>query len=165
LIMNDEVMKASIQYKDVRVDFEGKPDDVYRSIISFMERAIPAYSLASRIAYSVDIQDLIEKLRDYLAYNQAEGIFLIKPLNTLSVSEAIMLLCIKRYLEHGLGLAESPSINASELAKSIAKSEKTISGKLSLILRKGYIRRLDRGDYVVTTLGIKEFLEGRMEKK
>ncbi|MEM0090207.1 MAG: hypothetical protein QXF84_02535 [Nitrososphaerota archaeon] len=90
---------------------------------------------------------------------------MLKPLNTLSVSEAIMLLCIKRYLEHGLGLAESPSINASELAKSIAKSEKTISGKLSLLLRKGYIRRLDRGDYVITMLGIKEFIEGKIEKK
>ncbi|MEM1991735.1 MAG: hypothetical protein QXY58_00700 [Nitrososphaerota archaeon] len=163
--MNEDVMKVSIQYKDVRADFEGKPDDVYKSIISFMEKVIPSYSLASRISYSVDIQELIEKLRNYLAYNQAEGIFLLKPLNTLSVSEAIMLLCIKRYLEHGLGLAESPSINASELAKSIAKSEKTISGKLSLLLRKGYIRRLDRGDYVITMLGIKEFIEGKIEKK
>ncbi|MEM1666721.1 MAG: hypothetical protein QXP86_05395 [Nitrososphaerota archaeon] len=163
--MNEDIMKVSIQYKDVRADFEGKPDDIYKSIISFMEKVIPSYSLASRISYSVDIQELIEKLRNYLAYNQAEGIFLLKPLNTLSVSEAIMLLCIKRYLEHGLGLAESPSINASELAKSIAKSEKTISGKLSLLLRKGYIRRLDRGDYVITMLGIKEFIEGKIEKK
>ncbi|MEM4546373.1 MAG: hypothetical protein QW328_06415 [Nitrososphaerota archaeon] len=163
--MNEDIMKVSIQYKDVRADFEGKPDDIYKSIISFIEKVIPSYSLASRISYSVDIQELIEKLRNYLAYNQAEGIFLLKPLNTLSVSEAIMLLCIKRYLEHGLGLAESPSINASELAKSIAKSEKTISGKLSLLLRKGYIRRLDRGDYVITMLGIKEFIEGKIEKK
>lgn len=163
--MDGDVMKVSIQYKDVRADFEGKPDDVYRSIVSFMEKVIPSYSLASRISYSVDIQELIEKLRDYLAYNQTEGIFLLKPLSTLSVSEAIMLLCIKRYLEHGLGLTDSPSINASELVKSIAKSEKTISGKLSLLLRKGYIRRLDRGDYVITMLGIKEFVEGKVEKR
>jgi DNA-binding transcriptional ArsR family regulator len=163
--MGEEIMKVSIQYKDVRADFEGRPDDVYRSIVSFMEKVIPSYSLASKISYSVDLQSLIEKLRDYLAYNQAEGVFLLKPLNALSISEAIMLLCIKRYLEHGLGLAESPSINASELAKNIAKSEKTISGKLSLLLRKGYIRRLDRGDYVITMLGIKEFVEGKVEKK
>lgn len=163
--MEEDLMKVSIQYKDVKADFEGKPGDVYKSIISFMEKVIPSYSLASRISYSIDIQELIEKLKDYVAYNQAEGIFLLKPLNNLSVSEAIMLLCIKRYLEHGLGLTDSPSINASELAKNIAKSEKTISGKLSLLLRKGYIRRLDRGDYVITMLGIKEFMEGKIEKK
>ncbi|MCS7135636.1 MAG: hypothetical protein RMJ14_02640 [Nitrososphaerota archaeon] len=163
--MGEDIMRVSVQYKDVRADFEGRPDDVYRSIVSFMEKAIPSYSLASRITYSVSIQELIEKLKEYLAYNQSEGIFLLKPLNTLSVSEAIMLLCIKRHIEHGLGMVESPSINASELAKTIVKSEKTISGKLSILLQKGYLRRLDRGDYVITTLGIKEFVEGKIEKK
>lgn len=159
--MEEERMKVSIQYKDLKVEFDGKPDEVYRNIISFMEKAIPTYSLISKLQLSIGLQDMIEKLKDRLAYVQGEGIVIMKPLASMSTSDAIMLYCTKRYLEHTLGLSESPSVTASELSKAIAKSEKTISGELTRLLQKGYIRRLDRGEYVITMLGIKDFIESK----
>lgn len=160
--MEEDSMKVSVQYKELKVEFEGKPEDVYRNLISFMEKTIPTYSLASKLQYSISLQEMIEKLEGQLAYVQGEGIVILKTLSSMSTAEAIMLYCTKRYLEHDLGLSGSPSVSASELSKAVAKPEKTVSGELSRLLQKGYIRRLDRGEYVVTMLGIKDFIENKV---
>jgi len=159
--VGEDRLKVSISYKDLRADFEGSPAEVYAGVISFLEKTIPAYSLASRISYSIDLQELLERLSGVIGYNAEEGVFFLKSLNSLPVTEAVTLFLTKRYIEHALGLKDSPTASASEISAALGKSEKTTSGRLSELLQKGFIRRLDRGDYTITTLALKSFVESQ----
>jgi len=150
---------VSIEYGDLRAEFEGSPAEVYASVVRFLEKSIPTYSLASRITYSVDLQTLLEQLSNIIAYNEQEGVFFLKPINTLPAADAILLFLAKRYIEHSLGLRDSPTASSSEIQAAIGKPDKTVSGRLSELLQKGYVRRLDRGDYMITVLALKAFTE------
>ncbi|HIQ29885.1 MAG TPA: hypothetical protein EYH45_04905 [Candidatus Caldiarchaeum subterraneum] len=159
--MTSTRLKVNIEYGDLRAEFEGDPSEVYASVIRFLEKAIPTYSLASRIAYSTDLQTLLEQLSDIIAYNQREGVLFLKPINALPAADAILLFLAKRYIEHALGLRDSPTASFSEIQSAIGKPDKTVSGRLSELLQKGYVRRLDRGDYTITTLALKMLTEAQ----
>ena len=157
--MAEDKLRVSISYKDLRAEFEGNPAEVYASVIRFLEKNIPSYSLASRITYSTDLQELLDRLSSLISYNPDEGVFFLKPLSSLPTADAVILFLAKRYIEHALGLKDSPTAAASEIQAAIGKPEKTISGRLSELLQKGLIRRLDRGDYTITVLGLKSLVE------
>lgn len=157
--MNSQELKVSIRYGEVEAEFSGEPGEVYRQVIAFMEKIIPAYSLARRISYNVGLQETLESLSEFMAYNEEEGLFFVQDLSQLPSSDAILLLALRNHLEHSLGRKESPTINLTELAKSLQKGEKTISGRLSELIQRGMLRRLDRGDYTITIRGIKHILE------
>jgi len=154
-------LRVSISYKDIKADFEGSAGEVYVGVVRFLEKTIPAYSLASRITYSTDLQELLEKLSHLIGYNQNEGVIILKPLQSLPSADAILLFLAKRYIEHGLGLVDSPTASASEIYPALGKPSKTTSGRLSELLQKGLARRLDRGDYTITSLGLRTLVEAQ----
>ncbi|MEM2928839.1 MAG: hypothetical protein QXP60_07740 [Nitrososphaerota archaeon] len=160
----NENLKINISYKDLSATFEGNPEQVYRSVIAFLEKVIPAYSLASRISYSINIQEILEKANKILAYNQNEGIFFLNPINNYSLNDGIMLFLLKLYIEHSVGLRDSPEASLLELSNSLNKSQKSISGKLSNLIKNGYVRRLSRGSYVLTITGLKHLIENIIPK-
>lgn len=162
--MVDE-LKVKVIYKEHTAEFSGSPKDVYRAVLSYISNLIPTLSIAEKIAYSVDIQELVEKLSGVLAYSKDEGLFFLRPLSDMSDVEAISLYLIKRYVEHSLGFKDSPSVSMSEMTRELNKSEKTVSARLSEMVKKGFVRRLDRGDYTLTTLGIKELAERFVKAK
>ena len=152
-------LKVTIRYGDVEAEFSGAPGDVYRQVVSFLEKVIPAYSLARKISYSMGLQEILEQLSGLLAYEEGEGLFFTQSLGEFPVSDAVLLLALRSHLEHGLGRRESPTVNLSELSRVLTKSEKTVSGRLTELVQRGMLRRLDRGDYTITQLGIRHVLE------
>ncbi|MEM2224797.1 MAG: hypothetical protein QXU87_02025 [Candidatus Caldarchaeum sp.] len=152
-------LKVVISYGDLKAEFEGAPDEVYVSVVRFLEKTVPAFSLASRLQKSVSVKELLEKLGDKLAYTEGEGIVLKIPLSTLPTSNAILLYAGARYLNHLLGLAEKPELSSSELADVVAKPEKTISGRLTELVQKNLLKRVGRGGYVITALGLSHLAE------
>lgn len=164
MLKKDENLKVNISYKDLSATFEGDPEQVYKSVIAFLEKTIPAYSLASKISYSINIQDIIEKASKILAYNQNEGVFFLHPINNYSLNDGIMLFLLKLYIEHSIGLKDSPEASLLEISNSLNKSQKSISGKLSILIKNGYIRRLSRGSYVLTITGLKHLIENVIPK-
>ena len=67
---------------------------------------------------------------------------------------------MRKYLEYKLGRIESPSISSAELESALsAKSKKTILNNLTKLVQAELIKRLDRGDYAITALGIKHLAD------
>jgi len=159
-VSSEKQLKVTIRYGDIEAEFSGSPEVVYQQVISFMEKTIPEYSLARRIALSLDVRDLIEAFSHMLAYNEEQGIFLTRSLSELeSVSDAILFAALKRYIEYKLGRSESSSITSAELESALPAKKKTILNNLTRLVQSDLLKRLDRGDYVITPLGIKYLMD------
>ena len=158
--MSEEELKVTIRYGDLEAEFSGPPSSVYREVVSFLEKAIPAYSLARKISFSMDLGDLLETFSEIFAYDEEQGIFFKLSLRELkSVSDAILLLALRKHLEYKLGRVEEQSIGFSELEGSLPAKKKTIQNNLTKLVQAELLRRLDRGDYVITALGIKHLAD------
>lgn len=154
--MSEEELRVTIRYGDLEAEFSGSPESVYRQIVSFMEKTLPTFSLAKRIAFSMDLNDLLEKFSNIFAYDEQEGLFFKQSLNELkSVSDAILFLALRRHLEYKLGRVENPAISSAELEASLSAKKKTILNNLTKLVQAELLKRLDRGDYAITPLGIK----------
>lgn len=149
-------LRVVIKYGDMEVEFSGSPEAVYHQIVSFMEKTLPTYSLAKKIAFDMDLKDLLETFSDILAYNSEEGVFFKKSLSDLkSVSDAILFTALRKYVEYKLGRVDGPSVSSSELEACLPAKKKTILNNLTKLSQTGLLRRLEKGDYAITIPGIK----------
>lgn len=163
--MSSEELKVTIRCGDMEMSFSGPPEAVYHQIISFMEKVFPAYSLARKIAFNMDLRDLLEAFSSVFAYDAQEGLFFKISLSQLkSVSDAILLLALRKHLEHKLGRIEAPNISPGELEAALTAKKKTIMNNLTKLVQMELLRRLDRGDYAITPLGIK-YLADKLSKE
>ncbi len=152
-------LRVSIKYGEMEAEFSGEPVEVYHQVVRFLEQVIPQYSLARKLARSVGLSEILEGLGWLMGHDEREGIFFTEPLSDKPVQDAILLYALKNYVEHELGRREAPSTTLSELSHTLSKGEKTVSGRLSELVQKGLLRRLDRGGYVITQAGIRYIVE------
>lgn len=153
------MLKVSITFGELKAEFEGEPGDVYTQVVRFLEKTIPTYSLARRIQVTVGVEEILEKLADKLAHSPGEGIFVRASLSSLPASTAILLFAAAKHLSHLLGYAPSPEFGGSELSSVLGKPEKTVSGRLSELVQKGFLKRVGRGGYAITSLGLTSLAE------
>jgi len=126
-VSSEEELKVTIRYGDLEAEFSGSPEAVYREIVSFMEKTLPTYSLAKKIAFSMDLKDLLDSFSHMIAYNDEQGIFFTTSLSELkSVSDAILFMALRKYLEYKLGRIENSSITSAELESGLSAKKKTI---------------------------------------
>jgi len=159
-VSSEEELKVTIRYGDLEAEFSGSPEAVYREIVSFMEKTLPTYSLAKKIAFSMDLKDLLDSFSHMIAYNDEQGIFFTTSLSELkSVSDAILFMALRKYLEYKLGRIENSSITSAELESGLSAKKKTILNNLTKLVQAELLKRLDRGDYTITPLGIKYLVD------
>lgn len=156
--MNDK-MRLSLQYGDLKADFEGTPEEVTKFLIRFLEQNIPTYSIARKITLTVDIESLIDAIETYIGYSKEDGFFLKPGFQQLPSSDQILLLLAKRHLENIWGIAQAPTMSMREISEKLGLKEGTSSSRLTELIRKGMVRRLERGDYTITTLGLQELMK------
>jgi hypothetical protein len=156
--MNDK-MRLSLQYGDLKAEFEGTPEEVMKLLVRFIEQNIPAYSIARRITLTVDIESLIDALESYVGYSKEDGFFLKPRFQQLPSSDQILLLLATRHLENIWGIAQTPTMSMREISERLGLKEGTSSSRLTELIRKGMVKRLERGDYAITTLGLQELLK------
>ncbi|HDJ66237.1 MAG TPA: hypothetical protein ENF33_00780 [Nitrososphaeria archaeon] len=158
--MSDEELKIHIRYGDLEAEFSGSPEAVYHQVVAFLEQTIPEYSLAKKIQYSVELKDMLERLKDYLAYNPEAGIFFLKDLSEFPFQDAIYFIALKNYLEYKLGRREKPNTSISDFSEYLPRiKRKTLSNRVAELSQGVMLKRLDRGDYAITIQGIKYILD------
>lgn len=156
-------LKVSISYGELKAEFEGDPGEVYRSVIQFLERNLPAYSLASKLNQTAGFDQILEKISKVVGYDSSSGLFLKTDLSRLPTSMALLLFAALKHLNHILGHGKSPEFLSSEVAAALGRPEKTVSGRLTELVKKGQLKRLGRGGYVITPAGLYYLVESPPE--
>jgi len=155
----EENLELTVKYKDMEVKFTGKPDDVVRSFLGFVGKVLPAYELASSLSLTVDIGRLLESIRGLIAF-APEGPIVTAPKEKLrGERETIILHLIKAYTGYQIGRLEKDSLTTAEVTSLTGAKPGTIGARLSELSNLGWVERVGRGEYRITTLGVKVFLD------
>ncbi|MEM1952723.1 MAG: hypothetical protein QXF45_04005 [Candidatus Caldarchaeum sp.] len=153
------MLKVSIVYGDLKADFEGEPDQVYREVVRFLEKTIPAYSFASKLSKVTGIEEALDKLKNWLGYDTSSGLFLKADLTKIPTSTAILLFGALKHFNHVMGHVNSSEFLSSEVADFLGRPEKTVSGRLTELVKKGLLKRVGRGGYCLTPTGLSYLVE------
>ena len=160
----EDSVELSVRYKDMEVRFSGKPDEVIRSFLSFMSKVLPAYKLASDLTLTVDLERLLESVRGLIAF-APEGPVITVPREKMGGErDAIVLNLVKASVGYETGRLERDSLTTSEIVSLTGGKSRTVTARLSELTSLGWVERIGRGEYRVTTLGVKSFLDEILPK-
>lgn len=157
-------VNVTISIGDIRVQFNGSADSVISSVISFLTKQIPALDLANRISLNYTITELIQSYSDIIKITP-EGPRIIPildgvELRKLSDKQIVALQLIASRIAKGIGRIEDDRLRMSDLQSATGLKSKSISSRLSELVKVGYVQRdvvRDGGElpaYRITTAGI-----------
>ncbi|MCD6469590.1 hypothetical protein J7L29_02180 [Candidatus Bathyarchaeota archaeon] len=157
-------LELTIKYRDVEAKFSGNPEEVIRAFFSFMGKVLPTFDLASDLTLTIDIGDLLENVKGLIAFTP-EGPVVTVPREKLGGDKnVIMLNLIKAYIGYKTGRLERDSVSMSEIASLTGIKSRTVAARLSELTSAGLVERVGRGEYRITTLGVKFFLDETLPK-
>ena len=148
-----------MEYGETKMDLEGSPEDVIQAFLNFICKVYPAYPVVKDLALTVDLEALLRELSGVIAFT-VEGAVVLVPkeqLGKLSVRELIALHLTKVYVGNNLGKVEKNSISIDELLTAIGGRIGALAGRLSEMVNEGFVERVGRGEYKITTYGVEQF--------
>jgi hypothetical protein len=157
-------VNVTISIGDIRVQFNGSADSVISSVISFLTKQIPALDLANRISLDYTISELIQSYSDIIKITP-EGPRIIPlldgvELRKFSDKQIVALQLVASRIAKGLGKIEDDKLRMSDLQSATGLKSKSISSRLSELVKVGYVQRdvvrdgSDLPAYRITTAGI-----------
>lgn len=159
-----ENLELIVKYRDIEAKFAGRPDEVIRAFMNFVGRVLPAYDLAAQLTLSLDMNEILKSLSGLIAFTP-EGPIITAPRERLGGDRnAILLNLIKAYIGYRLGRLDKDTLSVSDLTSATGCKSGTVAARLSELTDMGFVERVGRGEYRVTTLGIKFFLEEVLPK-
>jgi len=159
-----ERLELSVRYRDMEVKFSGTPDDVIRSFLGFMSKILPAYDLISDLILTVDLESLLRSIKGLIAFTP-EGPVITVPREKLGGERnAIILNLVKAYVGYRTGRVERESLSTAEIISLTGGKPGTIAARLSELTSLGWVERIGRGEYRITTLGVKAFMDDILPK-
>jgi len=148
-----------VKYKDMEVRFTGKPDEVIRSLFSFMSRILPGYEFVSGLTLTVDLERLLKGIRGLVAFTP-EGPVVTVPREKLGGERNVIILhLVKAYAGHRTGRLEKDSLSTAEIISLTGGKAGSVAARLSELTSLGWVERIGRGEYRITTLGVKSFMD------
>ncbi len=152
-------LEVLVKYGDIEATFRGKPDDVIRSLLSFIGKILPAYELLSGLTLTVDLERLLDSVKGLIAF-APEGPVVTVPREKISGERDIITLhLIKAYVGRAAGRLERDSLTSGEMMTLTGGKSGTVGARLSELTSLGWVERIGRGEYRITTLGVKAFLD------
>ena len=149
-------LKVIVTYGETTVEFDGSPNTVLVSINNFLSKQIPAIDIANRITVSYSISDLIDLFEDYIKITP-EGSRVWKINKKISDKFVIGLQLVAAKISHESGKLLSSMLSLGDLESSTGLKSKSISSRLSEMVRPGYVEK-DTGEngvkYGITTQGV-----------
>jgi DNA-binding transcriptional ArsR family regulator len=162
----DRQLAVSVSYGDVKVEFSGSPDVVFRSLHEFISKEIPNIDLAKSISVNYSLNDLIQMFRDYIRFTE-EGPRVWSQDKKLSDKDVIALQLVAAKAAMLSGKARSDDMNVVELQAATSLLAKTIGSRLSELYKAGAVDRVEgegTGRYRITTTGV-HWLHAQLSKK
>jgi len=152
-------LELSVRYKDMEVKFVGTPDEVIRSLFGFLSKILPAFEFASNLILTVNLEELLNNIVGVVAFTP-EGPVITIPKDKIGGERNIILLhLIKSYAAYQTGRLEKDSLSTADILSLTGGKPGTVAARLSELTDLGWIERIGRGEYRITTLGVKSFTE------
>jgi len=155
-----------VSYGEVKVEFSGSPDVVFRSLHEFISKEIPNIDLAKSISVNYSLNDLIQMFKDYIKFTE-EGPRVWGQDKKLSDKDIVGLQLVAAKAAMLSGKAKSDDMNVNELQAATSLISKTIGSRLSELNKAGAVDRVEgegTGRYRITTTGI-HWLNSQLSKK
>jgi hypothetical protein len=160
--MSEKKICVYIEYGDLKAKIESYDiNDAFRIISDFFAK-IPAFEIASKLAYSPDITKIVDGLTGITLLLPSGPI--IEPQIEPPTREAIGLCLLTAYASNRLGKLEKDTLSAEHLARGSRKAVKTIRNELPSMISTGLVERVGKGEYRITDYGIKFFLDEILPK-
>ncbi|MCS7120578.1 MAG: hypothetical protein RMJ07_04180 [Nitrososphaerota archaeon] len=154
-----DTLEVHVKYRDMEAKFSGSSDDVLKSFFAFIREVIPTYDLFSKLTLTVDFERLLEGIKGLIVFTP-EGVAITVPREKMGgEKDAIILQLIKAYVGYKAGKTEKETLTASEIASLTSGKIGTVGARLSELSNAGWVERVGRGEYRITTLGINAFLD------
>src|SRR5919198_1524129 len=162
----DTNINASITIGDVKVQFNGSAESVLTSIINLITKHIPTMDLAKRISLNYAVTDLIETYSNLIKITPEGPRVIISDLYEIGIKkisdkEMVALELIASKIAKDLGKISNDAMQASEIQSTTALNPKSVSSRLSELVKAGYVIRDNTKDgigpavvYRITTPGI-----------
>jgi DNA-binding HxlR family transcriptional regulator len=159
-------INASITLGDIKVQFNGSAESVLTSIINFITKHIPTIDLAKRISLNYAVTDLIETYSNVIKITPEGPRVIISDLYELGIKkisdkEMVALQLIASKIAKDVGKISDDAMQASEIQSTTALNPKSVSSRLSELVKAGYVVRDNTKDgigsavvYRITTSGI-----------
>ncbi len=164
--MSERPLSVSVSYGEVKVEFSGSPDVVFRSLHEFIAKEIPNIDLAKSISVNYSLNDLVQMFKDYIRFTE-EGPRVWVQDRKLSDKDVILLQLIAAKAANLSGKASLDDMSVAELETATSLLAKTIGSRLSELNKAGAAERRDAeggGRYKVTTTGV-HWLHSQLQKK
>jgi DNA-binding HxlR family transcriptional regulator len=161
---NNENVNVSITIGDIKVQFNGSAQSVMTSVINFLTKQVPTIDLAKKISLNYAATELIETYSNLIKITP-EGPRVIPALDVepgmkkLSDKETVALQLIASKIAKDIGKISDDAMQASKIQSAMAINSKSVSSRLSELVKAGYVARDNTKDdsavvYRITTLGI-----------
>jgi len=166
LLATERQLSVTVTYGDVKVEFSGSPDVVFRSLHEFIAKEIPNVELAKSISVNYSLNDLVQMFKDYIRFTE-EGPRVWVQDKKLSDKDVIALQLVAVKAARLSGRSHVDDMNVLEIQSSTGLLAKTIGSRLSELNKSGAVDRSDGdgvGRYKITTTGI-HWLHGQLQRK
>jgi len=146
-----------VKHDQFEEDFKGPVDQVLRALMAFLDKVYPGLEILSQVRLTVDLQELIERMKGVIAIAPSGPVVLSK--KRLTVKELIGLNLIGTFVGYKLNLADKASLSLDELVNLTGKTKGSVSGALTLMVNSRLVQKAERGEYKISPLGIKRFID------
>ena len=148
----------TIRYGSLGKKITGDPEDVAKTVLSFLMSLVPQLELASRLVLSVDLSKIAKTCEGIVAITP-EGVVVTASTEGLADRELLLFQLAKQKIAQMMGKSESDTVQASDLIAATKRSGGTVAGRLSELCSESLAERKGKGEYRVTTLGLHIFQE------
>ena len=159
----DEVVEVVVSYQGLEVKFSGDINEVVRFFLEFLNKMLPTYELVSRLTLTTDLEKLVKGIEDIIAITP-EGLIVIIPQELLGEREVILLHLVKTYIGYQLGKLDLDIMSISDIITITRRKPSSSAARLSELVQMNWVERVGRGEYRITTYGIKSFSEEVLPK-
>ena len=67
---SERALSVSVAYGEMKVEFSGPPEVVFRSLHEFIAKEIPNIDLAKSISVNYSLNDLVQMFKDYIRFTE-----------------------------------------------------------------------------------------------
>jgi len=156
-------VEVLVRYQGMEVKFSGTINEVVRAFLEFMGKILPNYELISRLTLTVDLEKLLKELEGMILITP-EGLIVTVPREQLGERETILLYLIKASVGYQLGKLDKDSMSIADLLTPTRGKPSSTAARLSELVDMGWVDRIGRGEYRITTFGVKSFVETVLPK-